>query len=97
VRDVSWHPTLPLLLTASWDASCGKWEYPGSVSDVDGKTSTPMPLEGARRHFGRRGDRPGIRMRHPADRDGNSTGSENAAARASGRGGGGGGDSDEPR
>eukprot|EP00455_Lapot_gusevi_P044322 TRINITY_DN5521_c0_g1_i3.p1 TRINITY_DN5521_c0_g1~~TRINITY_DN5521_c0_g1_i3.p1 ORF type:complete len:341 (+),score=72.29 TRINITY_DN5521_c0_g1_i3:33-1025(+) len=27
VRDVSWHPYLPLLATSSWDSSCGRYEY----------------------------------------------------------------------
>ena len=28
VRDVSWHPHLPLILTASWDGSVGMFESP---------------------------------------------------------------------
>ncbi|CAN0522947.1 unnamed protein product, partial [Laminaria digitata] len=31
-RDVSWHPYLPLIASASWDASVGLWGY-----SADGK------------------------------------------------------------
>ena len=27
MRDCSWHPTLPLILTSSWDGSIGHWGY----------------------------------------------------------------------
>lgn len=27
VRDVSWHPTLPVLCSASWDGSVAVWDY----------------------------------------------------------------------
>lgn len=34
VRDVSWHPQLPILLSSSWDCSVGRWEYhPGALQD----------------------------------------------------------------
>lgn len=31
VRDCSWHPTYPMLVSSSWDGSIVKWEFPGDV------------------------------------------------------------------
>lgn len=39
VRDCSWHPFYPLLVTSSWDGVIVKWEFPG-----DGKTASPGKL-----------------------------------------------------
>ncbi|KAL9235823.1 hypothetical protein vseg_010557 [Gypsophila vaccaria] len=30
VRDCSWHPTYPMLVSSSWDGDLIKWEFPGS-------------------------------------------------------------------
>ncbi|KAL6191052.1 hypothetical protein ACLB2K_037445 [Fragaria x ananassa] len=29
VRDCSWHPTYPMLVSSSWDGSIARWEFPG--------------------------------------------------------------------
>ncbi|KAI5680355.1 hypothetical protein M9H77_01582 [Catharanthus roseus] len=29
VRDCSWHPSLPMLVSSSWDGDIVKWEFPG--------------------------------------------------------------------
>ncbi|XP_057534024.1 LEC14B protein [Amaranthus tricolor] len=31
VRDCSWHPNYPILVSSSWDGTLVKWEFPGSV------------------------------------------------------------------
>lgn len=38
VRDVSWHPSLPLLLSASFDGSLGVWEYNGCEPALQQRT-----------------------------------------------------------
>lgn len=30
VRDCSWHPSYPMIVSSSWDGSVAKWEFPGS-------------------------------------------------------------------
>jgi len=35
VRDVSWHPYLPMLLSSSWDCSVNHWTYRRSEDDDD--------------------------------------------------------------
>ncbi|XP_057776593.1 LEC14B protein-like isoform X2 [Salvia miltiorrhiza] len=37
VRDCSWHPTYPMLVSSSWDGEVVKWEFPG---DGDAATAT---------------------------------------------------------
>ncbi|CAA0832075.1 transducin family protein / WD-40 repeat family protein [Striga hermonthica] len=31
VRDCSWHPTYPMLVSSSWDGDIVKWEFPGNL------------------------------------------------------------------
>ncbi|CAI9774324.1 unnamed protein product [Fraxinus pennsylvanica] len=47
VRDCSWHPTYPMLVSSSWDGDIVKWEFPGNEE-------TPAPTskkKHRRRHF----------------------------------------------
>jgi WD repeat-containing protein 23 len=30
VRDCSWHPFYPMIISSSWDGDIAKWEFPGS-------------------------------------------------------------------
>jgi WD repeat-containing protein 23 len=30
VRDCSWHPLYPTMISSSWDGDIAKWEFPGS-------------------------------------------------------------------
>ncbi|KAL2900478.1 LEC14B-like protein [Bienertia sinuspersici] len=30
VRDCSWHPNYPMLVSSSWDGTVVKWEFPGN-------------------------------------------------------------------
>jgi len=40
IRDVSWHPYLPIILSASWDKTVRKWEYSRSSSKADKTTKS---------------------------------------------------------
>ncbi|XP_022890536.1 LEC14B protein [Olea europaea var. sylvestris] len=47
VRDCSWHPTYPMLVSSSWDGDVVKWEFPGN-------NEAPSPTnkkKHRRRHF----------------------------------------------
>ncbi|XP_017702405.1 LEC14B homolog isoform X2 [Phoenix dactylifera] len=33
VRDCSWHPYFPMLVSSSWDCSFARWEFPGNGAD----------------------------------------------------------------
>ncbi|CAA2994022.1 LEC14B [Olea europaea subsp. europaea] len=47
VRDCSWHPTYPMLVSSSWDGDVVKWEFPGN-------NEAPAPTnknKHRRRHF----------------------------------------------
>lgn len=47
VRDCSWHPTYPMLVSSSWDGDIVKWEFPGNEE-------APAPTnkkKHRRRHF----------------------------------------------
>ncbi|XP_010914357.1 LEC14B homolog [Elaeis guineensis] len=33
VRDCSWHPYFPMLVSSSWDCSIARWEFPGNDED----------------------------------------------------------------
>ncbi|XP_050942849.1 LEC14B homolog isoform X4 [Cucumis melo] len=47
VRDCSWHPQYPMLVSSSWDGDVVKWEFPGS-----GEAPTPPNKKRVRRrHF----------------------------------------------
>ncbi|XP_048336142.1 LEC14B protein isoform X2 [Ziziphus jujuba] len=47
VRDCSWHPYYPMLVSSSWDGDIVKWEFPGS-----GEASVPSSKKRVRRrHF----------------------------------------------
>lgn len=35
VRDCSWHPFYPMLITSAWDGDIVKWEFPGSDQPPD--------------------------------------------------------------
>lgn len=30
VRDCSWHPVYPMIISSSWDGVIAKWEFPGN-------------------------------------------------------------------
>eukprot|EP00741_Cyanophora_paradoxa_P010609 tig00020537_g10253.t1 len=47
VRDASWHPETPCILTASWDATVGRLEY-RSAADADGEEAPPKSARAAR-------------------------------------------------
>ncbi|XP_039003815.1 LEC14B protein-like, partial [Hibiscus syriacus] len=34
VRDCSWHPSYPMLVSSSWDGGLVKWEFPGNEAPV---------------------------------------------------------------
>jgi WD repeat-containing protein 23 len=38
VRDCSWHPIYPMLISSSWDGDIVKWEFPGN-----GQPPAPPP------------------------------------------------------
>jgi WD repeat-containing protein 23 len=38
VRDCSWHPQYPVLVSSSWDGDIAKWEFPGTGEEPDGQT-----------------------------------------------------------
>lgn len=47
VRDVSWHPEQPLLISSSWDHSVRAWTYSSSShlpASATTTTSTPLPF-----------------------------------------------------
>ncbi|KAM7254000.1 hypothetical protein ACFE04_031682 [Oxalis oulophora] len=47
VRDCSWHPYYPMLVSSSWDGDVVKWEFPGN-----GQSPVPAtPKRIRRRHF----------------------------------------------
>jgi len=46
VRDCSWHPYYPMLLSSSWDGDVVKWEFPGS-----GEAPTPVTKKRVRRRY----------------------------------------------
>ncbi|PIN26081.1 WD40 repeat-containing protein [Handroanthus impetiginosus] len=47
VRDCSWHPNYPMLVSSSWDGDVVKWEFPGN-----GEAPTPANKKRLRRrHF----------------------------------------------
>ncbi|XP_051118887.1 LEC14B protein-like [Andrographis paniculata] len=47
VRDCSWHPTYPMLVSSSWDGDVVKWEFPGN-----GESPVPANKKKLRRrHF----------------------------------------------
>ncbi|KAK0581546.1 hypothetical protein LWI29_015010 [Acer saccharum] len=47
VRDCSWHPNYPMLVSSSWEGDVVRWEFP-----ENGKTPTPMSKKRIRRrHF----------------------------------------------
>ncbi|XP_057963742.1 LEC14B protein isoform X2 [Malania oleifera] len=47
VRDCSWHPTYPMLVSSSWDGDIIKWEFPGT-----GEVPRPVTKKKIkRRHF----------------------------------------------
>ncbi|KAL3827890.1 hypothetical protein ACJIZ3_016692 [Penstemon smallii] len=49
VRDCSWHPNYPTLVSSSWDGDIVKWEFPGrSGPAAINKRLVPIPR---RRHF----------------------------------------------
>ncbi|MBA0696582.1 hypothetical protein Goari_003124, partial [Gossypium aridum] len=33
VRDCSWHPLYPMIITSSWDGVIARWEFPGSEEE----------------------------------------------------------------
>ncbi|RRT79724.1 hypothetical protein B296_00015041 [Ensete ventricosum] len=33
IRDCSWHPYFPVLVSSSWDHVVARWEFPGSPAD----------------------------------------------------------------
>lgn len=45
VRDCSWHPFYPMLVSSSWDGTIARWEFPGQ-----GKTANPLRRKIRRRH-----------------------------------------------
>ncbi|XP_077232413.1 LEC14B homolog [Tasmannia lanceolata] len=45
VRDCSWHPFYPMLVTSSWDGTIARWEFPGN-----GEALPALVLEERRRH-----------------------------------------------
>ncbi|XP_077240602.1 LEC14B homolog [Tasmannia lanceolata] len=47
VRDCSWHPFYPILVSSSWDGKIARWEFPG-----DGKEPALVPKRSRRRHYG---------------------------------------------
>ncbi|XP_050267045.1 LEC14B protein isoform X1 [Quercus robur] len=46
VRDCSWHPYYPMLLSSSWDGDIVKWEFPGS-----GEAPTPVTKKRVPRRY----------------------------------------------
>ncbi|CAL9048851.1 LEC14B homolog [Musa acuminata AAA Group] len=47
IRDCSWHPYYPVLVSSSWDHAVTRWEFPGSPADSAVKRKTSQ-----RRHEG---------------------------------------------
>ncbi|KAL3531393.1 hypothetical protein ACH5RR_010715 [Cinchona calisaya] len=45
IRDCSWHPSYPMLVSSSWDGDVVKWEFPGN-----GEGPVSMKQERGRRH-----------------------------------------------
>lgn len=45
VRDCSWHPYYPMLVSSSWDGTVARWEFPGN-----GQVSIPVQRKTRRRH-----------------------------------------------
>ncbi|KAF4357686.1 hypothetical protein F8388_007222 [Cannabis sativa] len=46
VRDCSWHPYYPMLVSSSWDGDVVKWEFPGN-----GETPSPLTKKRVRRRY----------------------------------------------
>ncbi|GLU07477.1 hypothetical protein SLE2022_244340 [Rubroshorea leprosula] len=46
VRDCSWHPQYPMLVSSSWDGDVVKWEFPGN-----GEAPTPANKRRLRRYY----------------------------------------------
>lgn len=44
VRDLSWHPQFPILVSSSWDGDIVKWEFPGN-----GEAPVPLNKKKSRR------------------------------------------------
>lgn len=42
VRDCSWHPYYPMMITSAWDGDVVRWEFPGS----DEAPASPNKREG---------------------------------------------------
>lgn len=47
VRDCSWHPSQPMLVSSSWDGDIVKWEFPGN-GELAASSSTKRTR---RRHY----------------------------------------------
>ncbi|EEF45451.1 LEC14B protein, putative [Ricinus communis] len=44
VRDCSWHPVYPMIVSSSWDGAIARWEFPGS-----GEAPTPVTRRSSQR------------------------------------------------
>lgn len=44
VRDCSWHPYYPMLVSSSWDGQIARWEFSenGEASDLINKSRVPV-------------------------------------------------------
>lgn len=40
VRDCSWHPSYPMLISSSWDGDVVKWEFPGNGEEEKDHSKT---------------------------------------------------------
>eukprot|EP01083_Nonionella_stella_P255464 876806_1 len=50
VRDVCWHPFLPIIVSASWDGSVVRWSYNDNIDNIDNihnndQIPKPVPLD----------------------------------------------------
>jgi len=45
IRDVSWHPFLPILISTSWDGTVKKWDYDPELERSLNKSKLPSGKE----------------------------------------------------